>query len=163
MNIGKYFPEKRHLSSTSDDGEAAKIHEKEVWTMNQLPQCLQIFPQITKKYGTWFKGVLHKFQVFFQIKRLIKISIWAKFHFQMTVGFSATYVKLKFWSCRINESFFTITFAIVYKKTYKWYFERQWGTASGTTSENKWQRMTTYTQRVTQQVTVSDNKWCNQW
>lgn len=140
-----------------------KKHEKEVWTMNQLPQCLRIFPQITKKYETWFKGVLHKFQVFFQIKRLIKISIWAKFHFQMTVGFSATYVKLKFWSCRINESFSTITFAIVYKKTYEWYFERQWGTASGTTSENKWQRMTTYSQRVAQQVTASDNKWCNQW
>ena len=131
--------------------------------MNQLPQCLRIFPQITKNYGTWFKGVLHKFQVFFQIKRLRKISICAKFHFQMTVGFSATYGKLKFWSCRINESFFTITFAIVYKKTYEWYFEGQWGTASGTTSENKWQRMTTYSQRVAQQVTASDNKWYNQW
>ena len=131
--------------------------------MNQLPQCLRIFPQITKNYRTWFKGVLHKFQVFFQIKRLRKISICTKFHFQMTVDFSATYVKLKFWSCRINESFFTITFAIVYKKTYEWYLEGQWGTASGTTSENKWQRMTTYSQRVAQQVTASDNKWCNQW
>ena len=28
MNIGKYFPEKRHLSSTSDDGEVAK---KKTW------------------------------------------------------------------------------------------------------------------------------------
>ena len=135
--------------------------------MNQLPQCLRIFPQITKNYGTWFKGVLHKFQVFFQIKRLRKISICAKFHFQMTVGFSATYGKLKFWSCRINESFFTITFAIVYKKTYEWYFEWQRGTASGTTSENKWQPIHNEWhnkwQRVTTSGAISGNERNNQW
>ena len=49
---------------------------------------------------------------------------------------------------------------IVYKKTDEWYIEWQRVTASGTTSDNKWQRVV---QRVTTSGTANDNEWYNEW
>ena len=55
---------------------------------------------------------------------------------------------------------------IVYKNTDKWYIEWQRVTTSDTTSDNKWQRVTTNDnewynewQRMVQRETASDKKW----
>ena len=64
------------------------------------------------------------------------------------------------WSW-IFENVFEI-FWIVYKITDEWYIQWQRVTTSGTTSDNKWQRMAMNDnewQRVVQRVTTSDNEW----
>ena len=73
---------------------------------------------------------------------------------------------------------------MIYKKTGEWYIEwkrvttsgttsdNKWqrvttsGTTSGTTSDNEWQRMTTNDnewQWMVQRMTKSDNEWYNEW
>ena len=57
----------------------------------------------------------------------------------------------------LNKS--THKFTIFYKKTDEWYIESQRlqrMTASGTTSDNEWQR-------VVQRVTTNDSEWYNEW